>query len=58
MVTAGQVDQLAANLGGRKVVKVRHILGTDLVETPMQPDEGRLEQVVGLLPAPDVGITT
>ena len=58
MVAAGQVDQLPANLGRRQVVEVRHVLGTNLGETPMQPDEGRLEQVVGFLPAPDVGITT
>ena len=56
VVAAGQVDQLPADLGRRQVVEVPDALGPDLGQAPVQPHEGGLEQVVGLLPAPDVRV--
>src|SRR5208337_1982694 len=54
VVAAGQVDQLPADLGRRQVVEVPDTLGPDLGQAPVEPHEGGLEQVVGLLPPPDV----
>ena len=57
-MAARQVDQLAADLGGGEVVEVAHVLGPDHGQAAVQAHQGGLEQVVGLLPAADVGVAT
>jgi hypothetical protein len=58
VIASGQVDQLPANLGRRQIVEGGLVLGPDDGQAPVQPDQGGLEEVVGLLPAPHVRIAT
>src|SRR5262249_30916754 len=48
-------DELAANHDGRQVVEGPHRLGADLAQGVEQAEEGSLEDVVGLLPAAQLG---
>src|SRR5262249_59375052 len=56
-VVASQVDQLAANLGGGQAVEVAQGRRANLVQGPVEPQAGALEDVVGLLPALQPAVT-
>ncbi len=50
-----QVDELAANHDGRQAVERPHRFGTHLAQSVEQTEEGALKDVVGLLPAAQLG---
>src|SRR5262249_36728328 len=55
LVMTGQVDQRPADLHSRQVPEVSGVLWHSRLKRPAEADQGSLQDVVGLFPAPDPG---
>src|SRR5262249_53521825 len=55
VVMPPQVEELAANHDGSQAVEGPHRFGADLAQRVEQTEEGPLQDVVGLLPAAELG---
>ncbi len=53
--TASQVEQFAADFQGGKPAEIDHILRLDVFQRPPQPNQGALEDIVGIRPAANAG---